>query len=170
MKTLQELLIILVGFSIIYIIFDTLISSQRLKQYCTFFVGLCLLAVSITTLSEGINISLNIPSLDIPDTNTSSTMDDIWLSSEEGIKHSAKMILNESFPDIKFSVSAHKTPQGTIFIYVGINKTDDELKIEILNLLSKKIGISTANVNIYLTNDKPTEGNNGECNDQEIKT
>ena len=162
MKTLQELLIILVGFSIIYIIFDTLISSQRLKQYCTFFVGICLLAVSITTLSNGVNINLNIPSLDIPSTDTGSTMNEIWLSSEEGIKHSAKMILNNSFPDIKFSVNAHKTPQGTIFIYIGVNKMDEELKNEILNLLSKKIGISTTNVNIYLTNDKPTEGDNGE--------
>ena len=162
MKALQELLIILVGFSIIYIIFDTLISSQKLKQYTTFFVGVCLLAVSITTLSNGVNINLNIPSLDIPSNDTSSTMNEIWLSSEEGIKHSAKMILNESFPDIKFSVNAQKTPQGTIFIYIGVNKMDEELKNEILNLLSKKIGISTANVNIYLTNDKPTEGNNGE--------
>ena len=154
MKALQELLVIFIGFAIIYLIFDSIISSQKLKQYTSFFIGVCLLALSISTLTDKININVELPSLNVPDMESASNINGIWLSSEEGIKHTVKIILNEAYPDIKFAVSSHKTPQGLMLVYIGVVNSTDNMDDEIRDLLNKKIGISHSNVNIYLANEQ----------------
>ena len=154
MKALQELLVIFVGFAIFYLMFDSMISSQKLKQYTSFFVGVCLLAVSVSTLADGININVEIPSLSIPDTDTPHGINGLWLSSEEGIKHSVKNVLKNTYPDIEFTVRAHKTPQGMMLVYIGIAGPPHDMNDEIRQLLNKKIGISPTNVNIYLSKEQ----------------
>ena len=160
MKALQELLVIFIGFAIIYLIFDSIISSQKLKQYMSFFIGVCLLALSISTLLDEININVEIPSLNIPSIESDSNINGIWLSSEEGVKHSVKIILNKAYPDIKFTVSTHKTPQGLMLVYIGVVNSTYDLNDEIRDLINKKIGISHSHVNIYLAKEHSKEGAN----------
>lgn len=152
METFQNIIKKTVGFAFIYLICESLITEEKYKHYCRFVIGLCMLVSVASPLYQLMNtdIDISLPYIDV----SNNISDNIWMSSEEGIKYYALSLLKNNYKQYSFTVRSHKTDGGNIMLYIiphsQIPQSDKNL---IYNTLYEKIGLYCKNVNIYLSND-----------------
>lgn len=144
----------LVGFAFIFLICGSLLVSEKLRQYCYFFIGICMLFTIVCSVNKLPDVDID---FSLPDNNNDSISTSL-ISSEEGIKYYAVSILKNNYKNYSFTVRSHKTDGGNIMLYVTCNTHVSQNVLEnIYNLLYEKIGIDCKNVNIYLSNNNSGE-------------
>ncbi len=104
----------------------------------------------ILTPLSSVNFSVDLNDILAPPSweDTSSPL----LSPQQGVQYTAMSILTDLYPDGEFTVRCHISENNNIYIYITAAKMPPNASPEeIKNALYEKIGISSGNVNIYLT-------------------
>lgn len=144
----------LVGFAFIFLICGSLLVSEKLRQYCYFFIGICMLFTIVCSVNKLSDVDTD---FSLPDNNKDSISTSL-ISSEEGIKYYAVSLLKTNYKNYSFTVRSHKTDGGNIMLYITCNTPVSQNVLEnIYNLLYEKIGIDCKNMNIYLSNNNSGE-------------
>lgn len=151
---MTEIIKILVGFAIIYMITEALMPSEKFKPYIQLIIGLGIVITLTEPVLKIINMDINI------NYNNSSSTDgtyrddilEIWKNhTESGIALTSKALLKEHFPNERFTVRVIKHENNSFRIYItAYSDLSEELICSIKNIISESLSISAANVNIYL--------------------
>lgn len=137
----------LIGFAFIYLICGSLIINERIKKYCYFILGLCMLLTVISSISNVLSIDADV-FFQYKDTDTTSSI----MSSEDGIKYYAISVLKSEYNGYSFKVRSHRTDGGNIMLYISCDIPLEKSTCDrIYGTLHEKIGIYCRNVNIYLS-------------------
>lgn len=164
---MNEILKILVGFALVYLLCDTLLQTDKFKPYIQLIIGLGIVITLTAPVLKLLNSEFHI------DYNTSveatddyrQTILEIWKKqTSSGIIKTTETILKEEFPEYRFTVRVIKQENEIFRIYITSYSilTDSEIAY-VKKIISKNTGISVNNVHIYLQNTQE----NGESNEKQ---